>query len=154
MKMQNVTSYTCMLLQSPSPGCGCRQNSKAVTPLQLNLGQAGGKDISVVCFMGCIVKYHLDSCQYITKYLKTKWPVGKDKCALKGKVRHDGLFFTLCSACCSPKGKAFLFTGEVLFFFFQCLLKMIQILSKVCYSLIPYVLLKTKPFFLYLTVQV
>lgn len=32
----------------------------------------------------------------ITKYLKTKWPVGEDKCALKGKARHDGLFFTLC----------------------------------------------------------
>lgn len=67
--------------------------------------------------MGWIVKYHLGSCQYITKYLETKWTVGKDKCALKGKVRHDGLFFTLHSACCSSE-EGFPLYRRVLFFLF------------------------------------
>lgn len=70
-------------------------SGKAVTALQPSVGQAGGGDFSIACLMGCNVKYHLDSCQYIAKYLKTKLPAGKDKCALKGRVRHDGIFL-LC----------------------------------------------------------
>lgn len=88
-------------------------SSKAVAALQPNVERAGGEGFPFACLMGCNVKYHLDSCQCITKYLKTKLPVGKDKCALKGRVRHDGLsLFTLCSACCLPKVEVFLSTGK------------------------------------------
>lgn len=142
VKIQNVTSDTCELLQSPNSGFGC---SKAAASLQLKVGHKLEEKItSVACFMGWIVKYHLGSCQHMTKYRKTKWPVGREKHALKGKVRHDGLFFALCSASCSPKEAALFSTGRSLCFFFLCLLKVIKILSKGLCSLMPYVLFKNK----------
>lgn len=87
-------------------------SSKAVTALQPNVGRAGG-DFSVACLMGCNVKYHLDFCQYITKYLKTKLPAGKDKCALKGRVRHDGLFLFTLFCMLLTKSKSFPFHRRV-----------------------------------------
>lgn len=121
VKIQNVTSDTCELLQSPNSGCGC---SKAAASLQLKVGHKLEEKItSVACFMGWIVKYHLGSCQHMTKYRKTKWPVGREKHALKGKVRHDGLFFALCSASCSPKEAALFSTGRSLCFSFCAFLR-------------------------------
>lgn len=120
-------------------------NSKAVAALKPNVGRAGGEGFSFACLMHCNVKYHLDSCQYITKYLKSKLPVGKDRCALKGRVRHDGLFLFTVFCMLLTKSRSFPFHRRVGCFFAGfcvCLLKVIEGLSKSSYSLVPYVSIK------------
>lgn len=54
------------------PRMWLEMSSEAAIPLQLNVGQSRDQIIPVVRFMGCIVKYHLCSCQYRTKYLETE----------------------------------------------------------------------------------
>lgn len=69
MNKQNVTLYVIAIAE---PRMWLEMSSKAAIPLQLNVGQSRDRIIPVVRFMGCIVKYHLCSCQYGTKYLETE----------------------------------------------------------------------------------
>lgn len=112
-RAQNTKYSDTRVAAAPGPRMGLQTSSKAVTALQPSVGQAGGEDFSVACLMGCNVKYHLDSCQYITKYLKTKLPAGKDKCALKGRVRHDGLSLFTVFCMVLTKTKSFPFHRRV-----------------------------------------
>lgn len=69
---------------------------------------------------------------FITEYLKTKWPVGKDKCALEGKGRHDGLGFSLFCVLLTQSSFSLYRKGFVVL---PLCLKIIEIVSKRCCSL-------------------